>query len=74
MIVPLNEQDVNIEGQATAAGKTQATKDAGKTEPKSQGQTYSSEIEAKIGNVLKANPGASRQDVINALKKEGKIK
>jgi hypothetical protein len=74
MIVPLSEQDVNIEAQATAAGKTQAIKDTGKTEPKSQGQTYSSEIEAKIGNVLKANPGASRQDVINALKKEGKIK
>jgi hypothetical protein len=73
MIVPLSEQDVNIEAQATAAGKNQAIKNTGKTEPKSQGQTYSSEIEAKIGNVLKANPGASRQDVINALKKEGKI-
>ena len=34
---------------------------------------YSKDIELKINNVLKANPGASRQDVINALKKAGKI-
>ena len=34
---------------------------------------FSKDIELKINNVLKANPGASRQDVINALKKAGKI-
>lgn len=73
MIAPITELDLNIGAQPTAAGKTQAIKQAGKPETKPGGQTYSSEIEAKIGNVLKANPGASRQDVINALKKEGKI-
>jgi hypothetical protein len=35
--------------------------------------SFSKDIELKINNVLKSNPGASRQEVINALKKAGKI-
>lgn len=40
MIAPITEIDLNVGAQPTAAGKTQAIKQAGKTEPKSQEKTY----------------------------------
>jgi hypothetical protein len=56
-------QDVKMERKILGGKEDITTPPAG----------YSAEIELKINNVLKNNPGASRQDVINALKKAGKI-
>lgn len=56
-------------------GVTQSTAaDVGKVTNKQQTQKYSADIEKKIQAVLNANPGSTREDVVNALRQAGKLK